>query len=415
MALFEANQTVLSTTPDIDPSSYITSIFYTTSTQIIFASTDDKFFPSITIEIVDDDIMNNVGSIDEVDICGFLAVTFGWFICVPIIIYYLYKLHEISDETIMQNRHLSSIYTLNGLILCTLIFLQLFDALFTIWNISMYKIQSIIPMWILYLINAIFILPIFDQFVLKTYLLYFEQKYQLAIINMTWLKHINNGVTDWYITKRQTFGNFNYLLKISIIPYILQLSMYIIVHIWFDGKSLLFHILTLLFSSLPLIIALILFQRVKGFDDLYGIKDEIKYQCIIIFIMLIIYLLLFITFEFLPSTPKLIRIEWISYLIFINILFFGLSILSTAYPVYLNLYHYGITNNNKNDQIAIKMLSLRRQSSSLKMIYHRGHTKDISSISSKNGLKSKSSAKTKHLLECISNEKWFISFMQHLV
>lgn len=412
MTLFEANQTVLSTTPD--PSSYITSIFYTT-TQIIFASSDDEFLPLITVQTTEDN-NNNYGDnknadFDVVDVFGILAVTFGWFICVPIIIYYLYKLHQISDETIMQNRHLSSIYTLNGLILCTLIFLQLFDALFTIWNVSMYKIQSIIPFWVLYLINAIFILPIFHQFALKTYLLYFEQKYQLAIINITWLKQLNNGVTDWYITKRHTFGNFNYLLKLSIIPYTIQLSMYIVVHVWFDGKPLLFHILTLLFSSLPLIIALVLFCRVKGFDDLYGIKNEIKYQCIIIFVMLIIYLILFVTFEFLPSTSKLIRIEWITYLIFIDFLFFGLSILSTAYPVYLNLY--GITTTN--DPNAIKMLSLRRQSSSLKMIYHRGHTKDISSISSKNGLKSKSSGKTKHLLECISDEKWFISFMQHLV
>ena len=88
---------------------------------------------------------------------------------------------------------------------------------------------------------------------------------------MTWLKHINEGITDWYITKRNTFGSFNYLLKISIIPYLIQISIYILVQIS-NGKPILFHALNLIFCCLPLIIALILFCPVKGFDDLYGLK-----------------------------------------------------------------------------------------------------------------------------------------------
>eukprot|EP01084_Bolivina_argentea_P281211 481107_1 len=166
-----------------------------------------------------------VYSLDTIDICGFVAVFFGWFICAPIISYYLYKIQQISDESIMKHRHLLSIYTLNGVILCNIIFLELFIAIFMIWRVDI--IYNNVMQWTLYLINGIFILPIFILFALKTYLLYFEQKYQLSIMNMTWLKQINSEITDYYIAKRQTFGNFNYLVKISFIPYSLQILCYI--------------------------------------------------------------------------------------------------------------------------------------------------------------------------------------------
>ena len=190
-------------------------------------------------------------------------------------------------------------------------------------------------------------------------------------------------------------------------PYTIEISIYILIQI-LNSQPILFHIFTLFFCSIPLIVALILFCRVRHFDDLFGIKDEIKYQCIIIFIMLTIYLSLFLTFEYLPSTPNLIRIEWITYILFINFLFFGLAILSTAFPVYLNLY--GVAD--PNDPTGIKRLKLHHKSPTMRVIYHKGHFKQISSSTSKS---SKSSAKIRDLLECISLEQSFTKFMQHLV
>ena len=92
--------------------------------------------------------------------------------------------------------------------------------------------------------------------------------------------------------------------------------------------------------------------------------------------MLMVYLFLFLSFEFLPSnSTTLIRIEWISYIVFINFLFFGLSMLSIAFPVYLNLYGY----TDQNDPNGIKRLSFHHQSSSsmMRIICHKGHVKQI--------------------------------------
>ena len=291
----------------------------------------------------------------------------------------------------MKHRHLSSIYWLNGLILSTILLLDTFVVVFILCDGHHSEQQ-----WLLHLFRVICILPIFTVFALKTWLIYFEQQYQMAIMNITWLKEINSMVTDWFISNRNRCGNFNYLLAHSMIIFLIQIACYLLVHfLW--KSALIFHILTVIFTSLPLLVALILFCKVRGFDDIYGIKDEIKYQCVVVLVILMVDLALFLSFEYIGS---MVRLQWILCISFMNLSFLVLAMLSTAYPVFLN--EYGVKDPNDPSGGRRRISSVRATGWKTDDFGVDGHDQ-IACFQSQ------------HLLECISSPKWFMRFMHHLV
>ena len=78
--------------------------------------------------------------------------------------------------------------------------------------------------WIFELIHSICWFSLFICICIKFYLLYYYEKLNLSIINQAWQREINVGITDWFISNSQKFGNPIWLIKISIIPYVFLIA-----------------------------------------------------------------------------------------------------------------------------------------------------------------------------------------------
>lgn len=64
-----------------------------------------------------------------------------------------------------------------------------------------------------YIVQSITWFGIFFLILFKSYLLYFNQCLNLAVINQAWQKEINVGVTDWYISNKKRWGSAIWLIK----------------------------------------------------------------------------------------------------------------------------------------------------------------------------------------------------------
>ena len=232
---------------------------------------------------------------DAIDIVGLSILFISIFICVPIIIYYLLKFHKhYADKTIMKYRNKSLIYTINILSIILLTIDRTYLSITCVLNISFFK--NNLPTWPCYWGSSFSFWSIFLLFFIKTYLLYYEQRYHLSMINITWKKQINPEIECWYIQHRQSgFGNFKFLLKISIVPFII-----IVCAEAFGenllGNNLIFNILHLIIMGIPLILSFVIFFKTKSFNDHYRIRKEILYQIIIISIFIIFHVTIFILY-----------------------------------------------------------------------------------------------------------------------
>ena len=357
---------------------------------------------------------------DIIDIVGLSTLFIGIFIYMPIIIYYLIKFHKhYADKTIMKYRNKSLIYTINILSIIILTIDRTYLCLASVINMDKY---IYLPTWPCYLASSISFWIIFLLFFIKTYLLYFEQQYHLSMINITWKKQINPGIEDWYIKQRQSgFGSFKYLLKISVIPYIIIVCIEAFGENFF-GDNLIFNIVHLIIIGIPLISSFVIFCKTKSFNDHYRIRREILYQIIIISIFIIFHVIFFIlysliiyhTFNIDQSIQEkefntthfinifaidpdqnndikyknILRLKWLIYILITQCLLLSIALLSTAYPI----------NVHKKSEL-LKAMNRSRNNSKL--------TQSIKNTSA--------SSKMQEMALTISHTKGFKLFMQHLV
>lgn len=93
-----------------------------------------------------------------------------------------------------------------------------------------------LPFWSLELLFGITWFGLFICICLKFYLLYYYERLNLAVVNQAWQKEINVGITDWYISNSQRWGNPIWLIKVSIIPYLFVVGLAVTPQL-FAGKN----------------------------------------------------------------------------------------------------------------------------------------------------------------------------------
>ena len=264
---------------------------------------------------------------DYVDICGIIMLIIGIFICSPILIYALFRFHGIKNAAILKYRNVTLTYFINILVLFTII-IERSCAFYTcIWNID--NTMSKVSLWIAHIGYGVCVWSIYLLFAIKTWLLYYEQKYHLSLINQVWKRLINESNTSWYILNRHKYGDHKYLLKISIIPYILYIVVETLINIYLHQFSMviqiIFTFINWILTCFPLIFACIIYYKFhsKQFKDVYNISNELKYECIVIIICLIAKTIFISVSLYLHSQqkiyPNLHRIEALFDLYFIRI------------------------------------------------------------------------------------------------
>eukprot|EP00484_Ammonia_sp_Unknown_P024576 CAMPEP_0197028064 /NCGR_PEP_ID=MMETSP1384-20130603/7859_1 /TAXON_ID=29189 /ORGANISM="Ammonia sp." /LENGTH=697 /DNA_ID=CAMNT_0042457007 /DNA_START=216 /DNA_END=2309 /DNA_ORIENTATION=- len=209
------------------------------------------------------------------------------------------------------------------------------------------------PLWSIYLVISVHWSAVLGLFALKTYTLYYYQKYSLAVVNSIWTKDINPSSSDWYISHRSTFGNINWILSRIFLPFCVcsVVILTVLPLLITDEKQMItMHLYKMSLLSIPLVFSYVIAWKAKDIIDAYGIRNEIIKQCLFVFLSLWIYFIAFILFEVCKMSTtstspysvhvndELDRLQWCSYMVVAQVLVFGLTMSSTYYPV--SLYHY---------------------------------------------------------------------------
>ncbi len=214
----------------------------------------------------------------------------GIFILAPILSFCWMKFLRVSKSVTMKHKNVQII---NWIIMTSMFGLIIEVPLIiscTIWNVNSFTF--ILSLWMISAINSIYICIIFLLYSIHLWLLFYYKQYHIAIAEIAWKKAINARYRSWYILNKSKWGNFNYIIKIMSFPFILYIFIQFGMEYMLFIKGLLFDSIILL-SILFLIPSFSIYCKLKKYNDIFNIKKEVKYQCIITVIFMIIYLSVF--------------------------------------------------------------------------------------------------------------------------
>ena len=281
---------------------------------------------------------------DAIDIAGMVVVLIGVTVLTPIMVFALHQFYTIRKAQIMKFRNSPLVIAMNIFIIVGVLD-RGYMALMVLW-----KVDQSLPSYARYIIQSLCISIIYLLIALKTWLLYFEQRYHLAVAQAAWKKLINERAQSWFIRHRQTYGDWKYLLKMGCLPSAVYMSlcigMEVVVDVaWNASITTTFVALAInwMLHALPLLFSCTIYYRFhsKKFKDLYRISNEIKYQCFIV----VVYEALQCTdivFQLIYKQSSgddgtLRRIEELCQFVLASSFLFGLSVFTSTYPVYLHL------------------------------------------------------------------------------
>ena len=256
-------------------------------------------------------------------------------VLVPIILYYLRRFHRFYGQSeSLQNRSRLVVYTQNTLLIAALLIERTY-ALF-VDVMSPIAIPMFAPQWTANLLFNLFWSFILILFSCKAFNLYFEQQFNLAVSDLSWRRSINPQDMNWFIAKRQTFGNPIFLFRLCLIPYaVIVLTQSICFAV--TGQGLLTDILRVIFTLILVIIALYIAWRVRKIEDIYSIKNELLYQSLSVMLCVVIYILGIFTFHTMcGSTDRCHRMEWILDNAVLQLLALSIALFNTAYPLHVS-------------------------------------------------------------------------------
>lgn len=143
-------------------------------------------------------------AIDTVDWICSICLFVGIFLYIPMTVYYLrrfklYSTFKVTQIQFFKVRHPSLVYLIN--ILCILIVLveRPFASCYYIYSFSKYELVLILPPSSFEFVHCTLWFALLIILCIKFYLLYFTQQLNLSLIDETWHKDINIGVTGMHI------------------------------------------------------------------------------------------------------------------------------------------------------------------------------------------------------------------------
>eukprot|EP01083_Nonionella_stella_P014121 39726_1 len=275
---------------------------------------------------------------DGLAIAAIAWMIFNYIILCPLMIYFLYMFHRIDIDSnvaahISGNHHQINkyrskpiTYILNLIMFIILLIERPLANAIGVWCIFNLN-------WLYYFTFSITWWSAFCLFSIKVFYLYYNQQYALSLADIGWQKAINpvENNANWYINNRAKYGNPRYYLKILSIPFIIAVLINTTIAFIF-GENLPLDVTQYLIGSIPILFSFIIFFKSRKLDDIYKIRNETLYQCIILAIALLLYVFLFLMFGLSPQ-PNGKRLEWVLRNLIANLFAIGLALIPTAYPV----------------------------------------------------------------------------------
>lgn len=349
-------------------------------------------------------------------IAGCSIIGLGGLVFTPILIYYWHQFYRLSRTVTMKHKNKKLI---NYMMICTIFglvfeipFIILCKMLFIDIMNDIYLIHS----WIISAIDSCYLALIFLFYSIYLWLLFYYKQYHIAIAEIAWKKAINARYRSWYILNKNKFGDYHYIIKISIIPFIIYCIFQCFIEYVLFHKNLSFHSVVLL-SIIFIIPSFMISYKLRKSSDIFDIKKEIHYQCISVIIFVIIYLTElitdFITFSNNHNNTKyslFYQIQTLTISFLTTVIIFAMALILIKFS--LNQAKSLLNPWTKNSQSALsvlthpKMLSLEKTSTVSRDSKLPDNLPQQPSTSN-HGINS--------MLETISDNAGFKAYMQHLV
>ena len=286
---------------------------------------------------------NKEFEMDALNIVALIILCVGYIVYTPLIIYYWNKFNKMKKEQMFRYRSPILVNTFNFVSLSTLIIYETYICFGRVFELFEY------PLWSFYFVIGINWWCVLGLFATKTFLLFYNQKYNMAVVNSVWQKDINPFKLNWYISKRSTFGSVSWILTRIFLPfYIFSVAILTILPSFIienKHSMIIMHLVNTLIISVPLIFSYVIAWKAKDTIDAYGIRNEMIKQCFFVALSLIFYFITFISLEIGKISSdshyivqELDRFEWCSYMLIGQILICGLTMSTTYYPIYLFNY-----------------------------------------------------------------------------
>eukprot|EP01084_Bolivina_argentea_P123713 219228_1 len=284
---------------------------------------------------------------DVLDIAGLIFIAFNYAILCPLLLFCTYLFHKIDkSHPILKYRDKSLVYTLNAMMLVTLLIERVYANCVSVWTFI-----NMSPNWMFYLLFSISWWSAFFLFAVKVFQLYYKQQYVIASQDIIWKKEINPNIANenWFIKNKHTYGNGNYCLKISFILFSISCLINTSVSYLFS-EGVILDFTQYVLASIPILFSLVMCYKSRNIKDVYHIRNEISCQCVIIMLALFIYLCTFLYYKLTSPHSQItaMRMEWLFRNLVAQLCAIGLALISTIYPIYLvSEYDYNIQTDIK--------------------------------------------------------------------
>jgi len=276
--------------------------------------------------------MKILDTMDVIDVLAVILLSFNVLVLCPLFAYYLivYRRYEQSlgaSNPIIKHRNSRLIYAINILVIFINVSERIYMIAAKVWRVNL-------PEWSVDLFFSLTWWALILLFAIKCYHLHFLQQYNFAIADVTWRNDIDPTEHNWYISKRGTFGRVSYLMKIAILPYVICIALDMAVDVLTPRpESKVGVIVWFLLHVMPVLVAVYSFYSARLFNDIYGVRNEIRNQFLLLFASLCAYGISFVACHVVGYSDTVERIEWLSFIVVSDGVCIAFALLSTAYPV----------------------------------------------------------------------------------
>jgi len=276
---------------------------------------------------------------DCIDVLGFVTICLGHFIFIPLVLYYKHQKDKLRHKDMFAHRQSALVDIQIGLSAIGILFERLFVCGVAVWILP--SLSSL--HWLVTIFDGLFIWSILVLFFLRIWLLFFSMKWHQSVAKQAWATHINPNYKSFYILRRDSFGDFCFLLKLLIIPFLFFVAAEAMLETLITSPFVI-HLLGLI-SILLIVPSVIMYRHLDQNKDVFGIKREIAMQCMVLVAISAVHLLLIaedfaVRFEWLDlygqmSAGDYDRIQWLIRLFIGSAELFAIPFISTFFPVHL--------------------------------------------------------------------------------
>ena len=225
----------------------------------------------------------------------------GVTILTPILVYYWLQFLRNAKAVTMKHKNKRLINYMMIWSIFGLVFEIPFIILCKIWKIHDFMNM---PLWVISAIDSCYLALIFLFYSIYLWLLFYYRQYHIAIAEIAWKKAINARYRAWYIDNKHKFGDYHFIIQITIAPFIIYCVIQCVIEYILCTQNLTFHSIILL-SIIFIIPSFCISFKLRHCSDIFDIKKEIRYQCAMSIVFVLIYLTEIVT-DFMDTKQEII-------------------------------------------------------------------------------------------------------------